>query len=70
MLDKGDAIMADHGFDIEKDLILRDVRLNIPTFSNQACTGSRPARAWFLEITLMRTSVCVCACLCVRPPGY
>ena len=23
------------------------------------------ARAWFLEITLMRTSVCVCMCLCV-----
>ena len=34
------------------------------------------ARAWFLEITFMRTSVCVrvcvcvCVCLCVRPPGY
>ena len=34
--------------------------------------------AWFLEITFMRTSVCVrvclcvcvCVCLCVRPPGY
>ena len=47
-------------------------------FLNQARAGRRPARAWFLEITLMRTSVCVCVCvyvyvcvcLCVRPPGY
>ena len=27
-------------------------------------------RTWFLEITLMHTSVCVCVCLYVRPPGY
>ena len=28
--------------------------------------GRRPAHAWFLEITCMRTSVCVCMCvLCV-----
>ena len=26
------------------------------------------ACAWFLEITLMRTLVCVCGCVC--PPGY
>ena len=26
------------------------------------------ARAWFLEITLMWTSVCVCMCVCA--PGY
>ena len=28
----------------------------------------RPARAWFLEITLVRMSVCVfvCVCVCVR----
>ena len=41
-------------------------------FLNQARAGRRPARAWFIEITLMRTSVCVCVCvcLCVRPPGY
>ena len=32
---------------------------------NQARAGRRPARAWFLEITLMRTSVCVCVCVCV-----
>ena len=32
MLDKGDAVMADRGFDIEEDLILRGVRLNIPPF--------------------------------------
>ena len=32
MLDKGDAVMADRGFDIEEDLILRRVRLNIPPF--------------------------------------
>ena len=43
-------------------------------FLNQARAGRRPACAWFLEITLMRTSVCVCmcvcVCVCVRPPGY
>ena len=32
MLDKGDAVMVDRGFDIEEDLILRGVRLNIPPF--------------------------------------
>ena len=32
MLDKGDALMADRGFDIETDLILRGVRLNILPF--------------------------------------
>lgn len=31
-IDKGDAVMADRGFDIEEDLILREVRLNIPPF--------------------------------------
>ena len=30
MLDKDDAVMADRGFDIEEDLILRGVKLNIP----------------------------------------
>ena len=35
---------------------------------NQARAGRRPARAWFLEITLMRTSVCVCMCVSVCPP--
>ena len=31
--------------------------------------GARqPQRAWFLEITFMRTSVCVRVCLCVCPP--
>ena len=43
---------------------------------NQARAGRRPARAWFLEITLVRTSVCVfvcvcvyvCVCVCVCPP--
>ena len=32
----------------------------------------RPARAWFLNIDMVRTSVCVCVCVCVRvcpPPG-
>ena len=33
-----------------------------------------PARAWFLEIALVRVSVCVCVCvcmcLCVRPRGH
>ena len=32
MLEKGDAIMADRGFDIEEDTILREVKLNIPPF--------------------------------------
>ena len=32
MLDKGDTTMADHGIDIEEDLILKGVRLNIPPF--------------------------------------
>ena len=33
---------------------------------NQACTGRRPACAWFLEIDLVR-KVSVCVCLCVPP---
>ena len=32
MLDKSDTLIADRGFDIEGDLILRGVRLNIPPF--------------------------------------
>ena len=32
---------------------------------NQACAGHRPARAWFLEIVCVWTSVCVCMCVCV-----
>ena len=47
---------------------------NLRLFLNQACAGHRPARAWFLEITLMRTSVCafvcVCVCVCVCPRGH
>ena len=35
---------------------------------NQARASLWPACVWFLEITLMRTLVCVC--VCVRPPGY
>ena len=38
------------------------------TFLNQARAGRRPARAWFLEITFMRTSVCVRVCVCVSAP--
>ena len=39
-------------------------------FLNQARAGRRPARAWFLEITLVRTSVCVFVyvCVCVSAP--
>ena len=46
------------------------VRLMLPSFLNQARAGRRPARAWFLEITLVRTSVCVFVyvCVCVCPP--
>ena len=32
LLDSGDSVMADRGFDIEEDLLLRGVRLNIPPF--------------------------------------
>ena len=32
ILDKGNTLMADHGFDIEGELILRGGRLNIPPF--------------------------------------
>lgn len=32
LLQSGDSVMADRGFDIEDDLILRGVRLNIPPF--------------------------------------
>ena len=55
-------------------IILLSITWLIFKFLNQARAGRRPARAWFIEITLMRTSVCVCmcvsVCLCVRPPGY
>ena len=40
-------------------------------FLNQARTGRRPARAWFLKIDPMRIvgmRVCVCACVCVSAP--
>ena len=37
---------------------------------NQARAGRRPARAWFLNIDMVRTSVCVCVCVsvCVSAP--
>ena len=38
---------------------------------NQARAGRRPARAWFLEIGIVREVgmfTCVCTCVCVCPP--
>ena len=32
----------------------------IPKFLNQARSGLRPARAWFLNITSVRIYACVC----------
>ena len=32
------------------------------------CLFSNQARAWFLKIDLVWTSVCVCVCVCVCPP--
>ena len=32
LLEEGDSVMADRGFDIEDDLILLGVKLNIPLF--------------------------------------
>ena len=32
LLEPGDSIMTDHGFEIEEDLLLTVVRLNIPPF--------------------------------------
>ena len=42
------------------------------TFLNQACASRRLARAWFLVIVPVRTSVCVfvyvCVFVCVSTP--
>ena len=39
----------------------------ISVFLNQARTGHRPVRTWFLEIVSVRTSVCAFACVCPPP---
>ena len=48
-------------------IIIRAQMYRKITFSNQARAGLWPARAWFLEITLMRTSVFVCVSVCPPP---
>ena len=48
--------------------VVKKGTMEVPTFLNQARAGRRPARVWFLEITLVRTSVCVFVCVCVCPP--
>ena len=41
--------------------------LGIIHFLNQACTGRRLVRAWFLKIDPVQI---VSMCVCVRPQGY
>ena len=45
----------------------KEVMKHCLSLLNQARTGLWPAHAWFLEITLVRTSVCVCVCVCPPP---
>ena len=66
--------VADHTVKIGISNIIKSQTLTVFTlfryFLNQARTGQRPAHAWFLKITSVRMYVCVCGCVCVRPPGY
>ena len=44
------------------------VPVDVCQFLNQAHTAFGHARAWFLEIALVRVSVCMCVCVCVCLP--
>ena len=50
-------------FEAKTDKGRKRALLPLEEFLNQA-------RAWFLEITFVRTSVCVFVCVCVRPRGH
>ena len=62
--------IVDHICEILSNTSLKDCGSD-DRFLNQA-RAATAARAWFLEIVLVRVSVCVCVCVCpcVRPPGH
>ena len=48
LLESGDSVMADRGFDIEEDLILRSVHLNIPPYLRGEHNFQKK-RSWLLD---------------------